>query len=83
MSHFPGTDRFSEPDVEADHRVLGWLESGDTEQLVSMSAADLDAIGMVELRTWAVSLGARGDRVQAERHSYWDSGHCGYAVIEF
>jgi 2,3-dihydroxyphenylpropionate 1,2-dioxygenase len=83
MSHFPGTDRFGDPDVEADHRVLGWLEAGETEKLVSMSAADLDAIGMVELRTWAISLGARGDRVQAERHSYWDSGHCGYAVIEF
>jgi aromatic ring-opening dioxygenase catalytic subunit (LigB family) len=83
MSHFPGTHRFDEPDVEADHRVLGWLERGDTEKLVSMSAAELDAIGMVELRTWAIALGARGDHVQVERHSYWDSGHCGYAVIEF
>ncbi|HEX4755277.1 MAG TPA: hypothetical protein VH661_05950 [Candidatus Dormibacteraeota bacterium] len=83
MSHFPGTHRFSEPDVEADHRVLGWLEAGDVERLVSLTAAELDAIGMVELRTWAIALGARGDSVRATRHSYWDSGHCGYAVIEF
>ena len=82
MSHYPGTHRFSAPDVEADHRVLGWLEAGDVERLVSMSAADLDAIGMVELRTWAIALGARGAG-QVRRHSYWDSGHCGYAVIEF
>jgi 2,3-dihydroxyphenylpropionate 1,2-dioxygenase len=83
MSHFPGTHLFSKPDVEADHRVLEWLEAGDIERLVSMTAADLDAIGMVELRTWAMALGARGDVSGVELHSYWDSGHCGYAVIEF
>jgi aromatic ring-opening dioxygenase catalytic subunit (LigB family) len=83
MSHYPGTQRFSAPDVQADQRVLGWLESGDVEKLVSMSAAELDGIGMVELRTWAIALGARGEHVRVQRRSYWDSGHCGYAVIEF
>jgi 2,3-dihydroxyphenylpropionate 1,2-dioxygenase len=83
MSHYPGTHRFSEPDVAADHRVLAMLEEGEIDRVVSMSAAELDAIGMVELRTWAIALGARGEGISATRHSYWDSGHCGYAVIEF
>jgi len=82
MSHYPGTDRFHHPDVEADKRVLDWLVSGEGTRVVALSAAELDHIGMVELRTWAVALGARGGTTGATVHSYWDSGHCGYAVVE-
>lgn len=82
MSHFPGTDRFWHPDVGADGEVMEWLRTGEGSRLVNLSAADLDARGMVELRTWAVAVGARGSTSKAKVHSYWDSGHCGYAVIE-
>jgi 2,3-dihydroxyphenylpropionate 1,2-dioxygenase len=83
MSHYPGTDRFHHPNVEADHKVLQWLEAGEVDRLVSLDAATLDGMGMVEMRTWAVALGARGEGVRARTHSYWDSGHCGYAIVEF
>lgn len=83
MSHFPGTDRFHDPDVEADKEVLGWLEHGEMERLIRLSATELDRIGMVELRTWAVALGARGDAAELRYRTYWDSGHCGYVILEF
>jgi aromatic ring-opening dioxygenase catalytic subunit (LigB family) len=82
MSHYPGTDLFHHPDVASDQEVLGWLTGGQADRLVGLSAAELDRRGMVELRTWAVALGARGSSAKAAVHSYWDSGHCGYAVIE-
>lgn len=82
MSHYPGTDRFATPDLVADQEVLGWLAEGRGDELVALSAAGLDTRGMVELRTWAVALGAKGAGSKATVHSYWDSGHCGYAVIE-
>lgn len=82
MSHFPGTDRFWEPDVGADREVLGWLTSGEGRRLAELSAAELDRRGMVELRTWAVAIGAQGGTSRATVHSYWDSGHCGYVVVE-
>lgn len=82
MSHYPGTDRFWHPDVAADHEVLEWLTAGEASKLLALSAAELDAKGMVELRTWAVAIGARGASTKATVHSYHDSGHCGYAVVE-
>jgi 2,3-dihydroxyphenylpropionate 1,2-dioxygenase len=84
MSHYPGTKQFHNPDVASDHRVLDWLRAGEAERLVKLDAATLDTMGMVEMRTWAVSLGARsGHGGGATVHSYWDSGHCGYAIVEF
>ena len=83
MSHYPGTARFHQPDVAADHEVLEWLEAGDFDRIIGMSAEELDRIGMVELRTWAVALGARGDEARLRYQTYWDSGHCGYAILEF
>ena len=82
MSHYPGTGKFHHPDVEADKLVLDWLTSGEGTRVRSLSAAELDRIGMVELRTWAIALGARGATSRATVHSYYDSGHCGYAVVE-
>jgi 2,3-dihydroxyphenylpropionate 1,2-dioxygenase len=82
MSHYPGTDRFWHPDVEADKRILDWLVAGDGARIQALSATELDRMGMVELRTWAIAMGARGATSKATVHSYYDSGHCGYAVVE-
>jgi hypothetical protein len=82
MSHYPGTDMFHHPDVASDREVMEWLTAGAGDRLVGLAASELDRRGMVELRTWAVALGARGASSKAIVHSYWDSGHCGYAVIE-
>lgn len=82
MSHYPGTDKFHHPDTASDREVLDWLAAGAGDKLVGLSASELDRRGMVELRTWAVAIGARGATSKATVHSYWDSGHCGYTVIE-
>lgn len=82
MSHYPGTDRFWHPDVAADQLVLDWLRAGEGARVRELSASELDRRGLVELRTWAIALGARGATSKATVHSYYDSGHCGYAVVE-
>jgi hypothetical protein len=82
LSHYPGTDRFWEPDVDADQRILELLSAGRSDEIIALDAEELDRIGMVELRTWAVAIGGRGIGRPATVHSYWDSGHCGYAVVE-
>jgi len=83
MSHYPGTPRYHDPDVPADRRVLEWLENGEVEKLVGMSAKELDETGMTELRNWAVAIGGRGVAPKAQHVTYEPTDHCGYAVIEF
>lgn len=82
MSHFPGTERFHDPDVEADQEVLGWIRAGELQRVLDLSAKELDRMGMVELRTWAVAIGARGHLAELRYESYWDSRHCGYTILE-
>lgn len=83
LSHYPGTDRFHDPDLEADRRVLEWFREGDIDRLLALSAKELDEMGMVEMRTWALALGARGNKPAAKEIIYWPNDHCGYAVVEF
>lgn len=83
MSHYPGTPRYYNPDIPADREVLSWLENGDVDKLIGMSAKELDETGMTELRNWAVAIGARGAGPSAAHVTYEPTDHCGYAVIEF
>lgn len=82
LSHYPGTDRFWHPDLAADQQVLDILRAGESATILGWDANELDQRGLVELRTWAVAVGARGADRSATVHSYWDSGHCGYSVVE-
>jgi 2,3-dihydroxyphenylpropionate 1,2-dioxygenase len=63
MSHFPGTDRYSQPDLAWDRRVLEKLRSGNLKSLIGYDEAELDATGNIELRCWACAAGALGERV--------------------
>lgn len=83
MSHYPGTPRYYNPDIPADRRILEWLENGEVDKLIAMSAKELDQEGMTELRNWAVAIGARGTSPKAAHMTYEPTDHCGYAVIEF
>lgn len=83
MSHYPGTSRYHDPDLEYDQEILGWLRNGEVSKLASMSAKALDTHGMTELRNWAVAIGARGTAPKAQHVTYVPNDHCGYAVIEF
>lgn len=63
MSHFPGTDRYSSPNVEWDKKALDRLRTGSLKSLLGYGAEELDETGNIELRCWACGAGALGDRV--------------------
>lgn len=80
MSHYPGTDRYGNPDFAFDYALLDALQAGRGEELLGCTAAQLDAAGNVELRTWMVALGIVGQQTPLDLLSYQPSWHHGYAV---
>jgi 2,3-dihydroxyphenylpropionate 1,2-dioxygenase len=62
MSHFPGTDRYSNPELDWDKRVLEKLATGNLKSLIGYDEAELDETGNIELRCWACAAGALGER---------------------
>src|SRR5436309_665183 len=61
MSHYPGTDKYGNPEFEFDRSALAVLERGDLSSLLSLSTEKLDEVGNTELLTWYVLFGAIGD----------------------
>jgi 2,3-dihydroxyphenylpropionate 1,2-dioxygenase len=62
MSHFPGTERYANPNLEWDKRALEPLRSGNLRSLLSYDEKELDRTGNIELRCWALAAGALGER---------------------
>jgi len=62
MSHFPGTERYSRPELAWDNAVIENLATGNLKSLIGWDEATLDQTGNVELRCWAVAAGALGER---------------------
>jgi 2,3-dihydroxyphenylpropionate 1,2-dioxygenase len=65
MSHFPGTDRYSNPELGWDRRVLEKLAAGNLKALIGFDETELDDTGNIELRCWACAAGALGERKPA------------------
>ncbi len=63
MSHFPGTERYSSPDLEFDRQLLEPLKDGHLRALLALDERRLDDTGNIELRCWGVAAGALGERV--------------------
>jgi 2,3-dihydroxyphenylpropionate 1,2-dioxygenase len=63
MSHYPGTEKYSSPDLPGDERLLAGLRTGNLRVLLTRDAAGLDHDGNVELRSWLILAGALGERV--------------------
>jgi len=63
MSHFPGTDRYAEPELAWDRHVLEKLAAGKLKSLIGYDETELDETGNIELRCWACAAGALGERV--------------------
>jgi 2,3-dihydroxyphenylpropionate 1,2-dioxygenase len=63
MSHFPGTDRYAQPELDWDTRVLERLRAGRLKSLIGFDEQELDDTGNIELRCWAMAAGALGERV--------------------
>src|SRR5947207_12463387 len=80
MSHFPGTDRYANPELEWDKRVLEKLASGNLKSLIGFDEAELDDTGNIELRCWACAAGALGER-KPDVVSMDPSWHHNYASL--
>ena len=62
MSHFPGTERYAEPDLDFDKKVLGEMADGNLRYLLALDEKRLDETGNIELRCWGVGAGLLGER---------------------
>jgi AmmeMemoRadiSam system protein B len=82
MSHYPGTDKYGQPDFEFDRYLLGVIERGEQSSLLRLTSEKLDETGETELLTWYVVFGAMGDQ-RGEVFSYQPTWHHGLGVINF
>jgi 2,3-dihydroxyphenylpropionate 1,2-dioxygenase len=80
MSHFPGTDRYSNPELAWDRRVLEKLAAGNLKALIGFDENELDDTGNIELRCWACAAGAIGER-KPDVISMDPSWHHNYASL--
>ncbi len=80
MSHYPGTERYAEPDLAWDKKALERLAAGNLKSLIGYDAAELDLAGNVELRCWACAAGALGERTP-DVVSLEPSWHHNYASL--
>jgi 2,3-dihydroxyphenylpropionate 1,2-dioxygenase len=80
MSHFPGTDRYANPELGWDRRVMEKLAAGNLKALIGFDEAELDETGNIELRCWACAAGALGER-KPEVVSMDPSWHHNYASL--
>ena len=82
MSHFPGTDRYAEPDLAFDREILAPIERGNLRSLLALDERRMDDTGNIELRCWGVAAGALGERVP-DLVSLDPSWHHNYASVGF
>src|SRR5437667_5803859 len=80
MSHFPGTDRYANPELSWDQRVLEKLAAGNLKSLIGFDESELDDTGNIELRCWACAAGALGER-KPDVVSMDPSWHHNYASL--
>ncbi len=82
MSHFPGTEQYSNPEVTFDAALLESLSHGHLQALVGLNEQQLDASGNIELRCWAVAAGMLGER-KPDVVEFNPSWHHNYASLGF
>lgn len=80
LSHFPGTERYGEPDTAFDRKLLAELETGNLRWLLSLDERRLDETGNVEVRCWAMAAGILGQR-KPDMISFDPSWHHNYATL--
>ena len=80
MSHFPGTNRYGNPEIDWDNRLLEKLAAGKLKSLIGFDEAELDDTGNIELRCWACAAGALGER-KPDIVSMDPSWHHNYASL--
>jgi len=80
MSHFPGTNRYGNPELDWDSKVLEKLAAGKLKSLIGFDESELDDTGNIELRCWACAAGALGER-KPDIVSMDPSWHHNYASL--
>ena len=82
MSHFPGTERYANPDTVFDQSLLDSIGRGHLKALAGLTEGQLDATGNIELRCWAVAAGMLGER-KPDVIEFNPSWHHNYASLGF
>jgi 2,3-dihydroxyphenylpropionate 1,2-dioxygenase len=80
MSHFPGTERYAEPDLAWDETALARLTASHLKSLIGYDEDELDRAGNLELRCWAAAAGMLGER-KPDIVSMDPSWHHNYASL--
>ena len=80
MSHFPGTERYSQPEVAFDRTLFEILKTGNLRHLLALEERFLDDMGNVELRSWAIAAGMLGER-KPDASAFEPSWHHTYALL--
>jgi 2,3-dihydroxyphenylpropionate 1,2-dioxygenase len=82
MSHYPGTWKYPHPEFEFDRWVISELERGNAQAVLDLTIEQLDEVGNTELLSWAILLGAIGNR-PGELLQYTPTWHHGHAMMRF
>ncbi|MCL6454855.1 MAG: hypothetical protein K6T78_14710 [Alicyclobacillus sp.] len=80
LSHFPGTPDYSHPRNEFDKEFMAIATSGHLERIAGYSREELDAMGNLELLSWAIMAGTLGP-CDCEVMTYQPSWHHGYTIM--
>jgi 2,3-dihydroxyphenylpropionate 1,2-dioxygenase len=80
MSHFPGTDNYSNPSLAWDEKLLARIAEGNLKSIAGYDEAELDETGNIELRCWACAAGMLGER-KPDVISMEPSWHHNYASL--
>lgn len=80
LSHYPGTELYSRPDLDTDRFLLDRMSAGNMRVLLELGDAGLDRTGNVEARSWLVLAGALGER-RPDVVLMEPSWHHNYAVL--
>src|SRR5918912_4244964 len=80
LSHYPGTPRYPEPDIDTDRVIFERLAAGNLRYLLSFDGAALDRTGNVECRSLQILAGMIGDR-KPQSALFEPSWHHIYAVL--
>ncbi|HEU4391644.1 MAG TPA: hypothetical protein VFV34_27905 [Blastocatellia bacterium] len=82
MSHYPGTWKYPQPEFGFDRWMIGELERGNADALLSMTVEQLDEVGNTELLNWSIMFGAIGNQ-PGELLQYTPTWHHGHAMMRF
>ena len=82
MSHYPGTEKYPYPEYEFDYWMIGELERGNVNAVLSLTPTQLDETGNTEMLNWGIMFGMIGS-VPGELIQYTPTWHHGHGYMRF